>query len=69
VRPVVAVDFIGFEREPLGFDLTEINHETGMDDYDAMAAFVFTLADRFVLIGSSVIIIQAHSAPVIGIQA
>jgi hypothetical protein len=51
VRPVVAVDFIGFEREPLGFDLTEINHETGMDDYDAMAAFVFTLADRFVLIG------------------
>ena len=40
-----------------------------MDDDDAMAAFILPFADGFVLVGSSIIIIKAHAAPVIGIQA
>jgi hypothetical protein len=69
VRSVVTVDFLGFESEPLRFYLTEIDHETGMDNYDAVTSFIFPLTDRLVLISSSIIVIETHAAPVIGIQA
>ena len=68
VRPIVTINFLGFESETLRFNLTEINHKTGMDNYDAVTAFVFTFTDGFVLVSSSVIVIETHSTPIIGIQ-
>lgn len=69
VRAVVAVDILGFERQSFGFDLTQIDHEARMYNDYAMTTFVFSLADWLVLVSSSIIVIETHTAPVIRVQA
>lgn len=40
-----------------------------MDDDDSMTGFIFPFADRFILVSSSIVVIEAHATPIIGVQA
>lgn len=68
-RSVVAADVVWIECQHLRFVLAQVDEEARVDEDDAVAALLLAVADRLVLVRPAVVVVEAHSAPIVGVHA